>query len=290
MKFPNIQFDGTKKLKENRFLFPSEREAATYFTLSNGYVGIRGSFEESNGVEVQGAYIRGVIGFCPCNPKPLTENDYMKKWYFDEDAIRTYDTGVTNINFADPLFVRLTVNGETFYPWEGEILSWDRTLNMETAILTRDVRWKSPNGEITRFVFERFVSYDDDHLICQKITVTPENYSGTVTVESGIDTITKSDGWKLTVNNRADIHGNTVDYSCDSCEKLPFRIAVSVRSELFDENGKLDLPFEALDQNGICAVKTELPVESGKTYQLIKKICIFTERDGVSNPEKEVGS
>ncbi|MCQ2448893.1 MAG: hypothetical protein MJ132_01705 [Clostridia bacterium] len=282
MKFPNICFENAQTLKESAFLFPCEREAATYFTLSNGYMGIRGSLEESNGVDVQGAFIRGVIGYCPCNPKPLTENDYMKKWYFDEDAIRTYDTGITNVNFADPLFVRITVNGEVFYPWEGEILSWERALDMENAILTRTVRWQNSKGDIVRLNFERFVSYDNDHLMCQKITVTPENFSGTVLLESGVDSITKSDGWKLTCNGSSAIVGNRVNYACDSCEKLPFRIAVSAQSEIVGHNAD----FTPVEQNGIFAVGTELSLQSGESVTLVKKVFVITARDGVSDPEK----
>ena len=76
-----MEFEGKYLLCEKEFNIARETVMATYFALSNGYMGIRGSLEESNTVNAQGTYIRGVIGNRPIGVAPVIANDYMKKWY-----------------------------------------------------------------------------------------------------------------------------------------------------------------------------------------------------------------
>ena len=54
------------KATSNRFIeenYKIEEESlnASLFTTGNGYIGVRGSYEEYGSIRIQGAYIRGVI-------------------------------------------------------------------------------------------------------------------------------------------------------------------------------------------------------------------------------------
>ena len=73
--------------------FPCEREyslaeealSATLFTTGNGYMGIRGSAEEYASVRIQGAFVRGFIDEIIEVCEQFADNEYMKKYYLDED-------------------------------------------------------------------------------------------------------------------------------------------------------------------------------------------------------------
>ena len=92
-----MEFEGKYLLSEKGYNIARETVMATYFALSNGYMGIRGSLEESNMVNAQGTYIRGIIGNHPVGVAPVIANEYMKKWYFDEDAVRNFDKVIANV-------------------------------------------------------------------------------------------------------------------------------------------------------------------------------------------------
>ena len=76
------------KLIENEYKMVNEGKYGALFTTSNGYIGIRGSFEENATLSVQGGFVRGLIDEIPFN-QPLTiENEYMRKFYVNEDAAK----------------------------------------------------------------------------------------------------------------------------------------------------------------------------------------------------------
>ena len=179
-------------IKEAEYDLGAEAHVAALFTTGNGYIGVRGSLEEYGSLRIQGAYIRGLIDEIYEIPQPFLDNLYMKKYYFDEDKLRRFEKEESVVNFADFLLLRFSINGETFFPWEGELLSWDRSLDMASGRLLRDVRWKNSKGDITHFQFERFSSFAEDHIYAIRASATPENYEGTIEVLSGVDIMTKT--------------------------------------------------------------------------------------------------
>ena len=75
----------TTKFVEENYNIEEEAATASLFTTGNGYIGVRGSFEEYGSLRIQGAYIRGVIDEVIDVVEPFADNEYMKKYYFDEE-------------------------------------------------------------------------------------------------------------------------------------------------------------------------------------------------------------
>ena len=121
-------------LHENEYKMSEEAKNASLFTTSNGYMGIRGSLEENVTVSVQGAFIRGLIDEIPFFQSLSIENEYMRKFYVNEDAAKDVEFQESIINFADFLLIKISVDGEIFCPWEGNILEWQRTLDIENNV------------------------------------------------------------------------------------------------------------------------------------------------------------
>ncbi len=56
----------------------NEVNMAALFTTSNGYMGIRGSFEEYGCLRIQGCYIRGLLDEVYEPVQPFPDNLYIK--------------------------------------------------------------------------------------------------------------------------------------------------------------------------------------------------------------------
>jgi len=89
--------------------------------------------------------------------------------------------------------IELTLDGERFDLTQGELLSYDRSLNIRTGLLTRDVHWRSPKGKTWTLRFERVVSLRRRHSIALRVTVIPEEDAKLV-LRSGIDGRQTNDG------------------------------------------------------------------------------------------------
>ena len=134
----------------------------TIFTLGNGYLGTRGAFEEAYPDEVRSTFLHGVFDDVPV--------------FFTELA-----------NAPDWLEMEICLADERFDLAEGILLEFSRSLNLKTASLRRDLRWRSPLGRETHLVFERFASLADPHLCALRVTITPENYAGSIQIRAGLN-------------------------------------------------------------------------------------------------------
>ena len=83
-----LKFDRKGRLAETEYRIECEAKHAALFTTGNGYMGVRGSFEEFGSLRIQGAYVRGLIDEIIEVMEPFPDNEYMKKWYLDEEKLR----------------------------------------------------------------------------------------------------------------------------------------------------------------------------------------------------------
>lgn len=293
MKYDHMFFEDAYTLTENDYVMAGEPDVATLMCLSNGYMGVRASLEEYCSLNVQGMYIRGILDSCPCEPMPAIDNDYMKKWFFNEEAIKRFGESDTIVNIADFLMLRFTINNETFYPWEGTILEWKRSLDIRNNRLVRIVLWEDSKGEQTKFEFERFASYADDHVFAIKVSVTPINYNGTIRVLSGIDSWVKTvgasgGGHRLTREKKFRVENNKVFYSCDSGEKYRYRVAIGTDTKIYNNCRTQESVWQDASLEGIGAIETNVIASKGKTFVVEKLIYITSVRDTEILPEKKV--
>lgn len=131
----------------------------TLFCIGNGFIGSRGTFEE---------------GYP--NENPLT----LVSGLFDDVPI--YHTELASIaNWVDLTFI---IDGEPFRLDRGRLLYYNRTLNLRTGTLCRNVRWRSPGGATFDLFFERFASMDDPHVLAIHMSITSIDYKGELEIQS----------------------------------------------------------------------------------------------------------
>src|SRR5690606_29200085 len=63
-----------------------------------------------------------------------------------------------------------------------------------TGVLQRSVRFQDPQGRITWWREQRFVSMANPHLATISLELTPENWSGDITLRSGLEGDVRNEG------------------------------------------------------------------------------------------------
>ena len=273
-----LTFDKRGYLSEESYVIAKEPKHASLFTTGNGYMGVRGSFEEFGSSCAQGAFIRGLFDEMTDVEVPFADNLYMKKYYFDEQALKDFEKQDRCINFADILLVRFTVGGETFYPWEGKILQWRRYLDVDSAMLVREVLWESPQGRKTRFRFERFASYEDTHLYVMRCSALPIGHAVPVEVVSGIDKKVRTNGQRILTEMEQDLNETNGYYRLQAGDKYKYEVGIAFHSAF----GGSPTQVASFEENGV--IGSRAVYGGGEDVCVVKTVWLNTSRD----PEGDV--
>ena len=146
----------------DRLDFQKMNHLETIMMVGNGYLCTRGSFPESYPGANISTFLHGIFNDIPIS---FTELANVPDW--------------------TALIIRL--NGEEFSLKSGSTKSFQVNLDMKTGLLSRDVLWESPSGNLVELRFERFVSMANQHLMMQRVLITPINFNGEVEILAGIN-------------------------------------------------------------------------------------------------------
>ena len=142
----------------------------TVFSLGNGFVGVRGSFEEGRPALVPGTFVNG----------------FHETWpiMHAEGAHALARTGQTIVNVPDTTILKLYVDDEPFFLPTAHIEDYRRTLDMRAGTLTREVVWVTGAGKHVRIRSRRLVSLEHRHLIAMTYEVTMLDEPAPVVISS----------------------------------------------------------------------------------------------------------
>jgi alpha,alpha-trehalose phosphorylase len=134
-------------------------QAETIFAVANGYLGMRGAFEEGEPAYRHGTFVNG---FHETWPIP-----------YGERAFGFATTGQTIVNLPDGKIIRLYVDDEPFDLGSARILRFERALDMRAGTLDRQVLWETPAGRQLLIESRRLVSFHERHVaaIWYRVTV-----------------------------------------------------------------------------------------------------------------------
>ncbi len=274
MSYSGLIFEDKNCLVEQEYSLLHEANVATLLTTGNGYMGVKASLEEYTSLGIQGFWIRGVMDEVVEVRITMCDNMYMKKYYVEEERLKKFEKQERVINLLDFLLVRFEIGGETFYPWEGKILSWKRYLDFSDGVLHREVVWENTKGQKTRFDFKRFASFSDDHIYCMQVEMEPLNYSESVKILSGMDLRTKSNGQIPQKTIEIQYAGHTICQEEIVGPKYGFHSATGISQKFSKE-----AVWEDICEDGIAAQQITFDAEQGSTYVLEKLISTVTSRD-----------
>ncbi len=162
------------KIIEEGFHPEKSKTSESIFSLGNEYQGVRGFFEEGySGESLIGCYLNGI---------------YEERYLREPSAYK----GISNrlcfmVNTANWLYTRLEVDGERLDLASSKVSSFRRELDLKTGQLSRELIWETGSGKRLRVVFSRLLSMQVKELALQRISITPLNFSGQLTLTLGVD-------------------------------------------------------------------------------------------------------
>jgi alpha,alpha-trehalose phosphorylase len=160
-------------VRDRKALCPEKRyleQSETIFTLANGYMGIRGAFEEGRPAFQNGTFINGFHETTPI--------------VYAETAYGFAETAQTMLNVADAKCLRLFVDDEPFLLDHANLLYFERILNMRDGRLERNVIWETPAGKRVEIRSIRMVSFEHRHLAAVDYEVIVRNAEAPVVLIS----------------------------------------------------------------------------------------------------------
>ena len=93
------------------------------------------------------------------------------------------------VNLPNWLPLNLQMGGKDgwLHPDRTLFLDYRQVLDLRGGILTRTLRFRNDAGQVTRWEEKRIVSMDNQHVAALSVTVTPENWSGPMTLRLSVD-------------------------------------------------------------------------------------------------------
>lgn len=241
-------------IREAGFDPRDQHHQETVFTLGNGYLATRGAFEEGLGNDRRATFIHGVFDAAPLVVTELA-------------------------NAPDWLTASFVFNGERFAMDRGVIKDYERALDLQTGVLTRRVRWHSPNGDEVSFHFERFASLANEHALLLRVRITPGT-DGVIEMRASLNGNARSEG----PQGETLLHWAWLDqgmregvvYLHDRTFKSKIALAMGMRVVLAQaeelERAFWDVPNEP-------TVMIRAQAHAGQEIVLEKYVSVFTSRD-----------
>ena len=239
----------TWRVSEAAFNPPGQNHHETIFTLGNGYLSTRGTFEERHPDDCQATLVHRMWDDAPVS--------------FTELA-----------NAPDWTALEIWVNGHRFDMRQGHITNYVRYLDLRAGKLHRRLSWTTPDGTAVELAFERFASLDDEHILVEHVQVTPLSGAVEVKVRAMLDSRVENEGrlhWALESQASADEQADLVVRTRHTNKTL------AMSSRLMT-NHKEARPM-GCDCPGCPGNVFSLQVEAGQNLAIDKIIAIYTSHD-----------
>ncbi|MFF0533329.1 trehalose-phosphatase [Nocardia amikacinitolerans] len=268
-----LAFDGYDPAQEKL------REALC--TVGNGYFATRGAAPEcaAGQVHYPGTYVAGIYN---------RQADRIAGHIIDNESL---------VNIPNWLPVTFRIDGGEWFDIDAcELLDYRQQLDLRRAELLRQFRFRDRAGRVTAVVQRRFVAMHRPHLGALTTTITPENWTGTLTIRSAVDAAVRN---RLVERYRdlADTHLTTeraVAFSDDtvlvsvrtSASGTP--VAVATRSSLRRGGQPVDATGEVIDRDGVIGHDFTVDIAARTPTTLEKMVAVFTGRDpAAAGPHEE---
>ncbi len=222
----------------------------TVFTIGNGYLGTRGSFEESYAGAWPTTFIHGI--------------------YDDVPVVHT-----ELANCPDWLALIVLIDGDRFRLDRGEIVQYQRQLDLKRGLLSRYIRWRNQAGHTVDIYFERFASLADPNIAAIRCQVTPIDFEGLIEVQASINGYPDNQGVR---------HWEWLDQGATektvwlhSCTRHS-GIELSMATQL-EVVGVKDVKIDIKGCQGYPTIAATFQGRPGETVTLDKIVTIFSTRE-----------
>ncbi|EUJ23552.1 maltose phosphorylase [Listeria grandensis FSL F6-0971] len=256
------------KLRSRSVEKEAKRLQESLTSLGNGYMGIRGNFEERySGDTHQGTYIAGV-------------------WYPDKTRVGWWKNGYPDyfgkvINALNFIGIDVEIDGEILDLFKDKATDFVLELDMKTGILRRSFK-VTKNGKAFFVETERFLSIVKQELCLIRYHVTALDADAIVTLTPYIDgNVTNEDAnyddmfWLEVAQEASENKATIVTKTIENNFEIPrFKIAASMESRAESASETAAEASKLYVEN-----KYRFTVTKGKTAKLEKRVAVVTSRD-----------
>ncbi|TYO95845.1 alpha,alpha-trehalose phosphorylase [Geothermobacter ehrlichii] len=236
------------KIIETAYYEPFLAQTETLFAIGNGYVGMRGNYEEGR----------------PCFQNGTFINGFHETWpiVYGEKAYGFAKTGQTMLNVTDAKQIKLYVDDEPFFLPTASLQLYERVLDMRAGTLDREILWETASGKRVLIESRRLVSLQHRHVAAISYQVTVLNAEAPVVISSKISgnqtnqvgeedprqargfshqvmipQVHRNRDWRLLLAHRVANSGMTI--ACGVDHQLITDCQYEAKAERFDEGSKV---------------------------------------------------
>lgn len=229
--------------------------------LVNGYHGTRASVEEGSSASKPGAFIAGVFN-TPARPQAPELQEPISEI----------------VNTPNWMLLHLHANGAPLTIDDCTLLEQRRTLDLRQGVLTRTWRLQDDEGRITALRSLRFASLANRHVLYQSLEITPENYSGPISVAALIDgAVLNERATPHIAVQRATAQGSEATLHAQTLASS-YTLAYASHASLYSITHHM--PPTPVSTSTAAGQSWTWQGEQGKAYTLERLVTVATSRDG----------
>ena len=255
------------------------------FTIGNGYFATRGAASDSSAdtVHYPGTYLAGGYN------RLVTEIHGRSIEYED----------LVNLPNWLPVDVGIRRDGVVMWlksPGAADVVDHRQRLDLRRGLYHRSLRFRDRLGRVTRVEEQRFIHMEQQHLAAQRVSITPENWSGSLLVRVAVDGRVSNAGVPR-YRPFAAHHLRTIEALatgpqtiCLETETTQSRLHIveAARTTFYRGSLSLDVERLSISEASYIAQQVEIDVTSGESVTAEKIVALFTSRDrATADPRSE---
>ena len=245
---------------EEGFHAEHNRISESVFSIGNGRMGQRANFEEKfSGDTLQGSYVAGV-------------------YYPDKTRVGWWKIGYPEyfakvLNAANWIGINVSFDGEELDLAKCEIEEFRRVLNMKEGYLERTFTAKMESGRRVKVHSKRFCSIEHDEVGAIRYSITPLDFSGTLTVMPYIDAdVINQDsnyGEKFWVEVTKKVKRRQA-YVTAETKKTAFHVCTGMKFAIFQNGEEVDFDSYKNQREKFASCTVDLPCHEGEETVVFK--------------------
>jgi trehalose/maltose hydrolase-like predicted phosphorylase len=249
-------------IKEYPFHPEKLRYYETIFTIGNGYLGTRASFEEGFEGDSPATLIHGIFNHSPDRSIP--------------HLVNAPDWTEISLTVDGTPFRLITKSENALRPPHGLVLGYERKLHMDQALVRRVVLFRAATGATVRIEFERFASLANQHIMAQRVRIEAIDGEPEIDIEAAING---------NVTNNGAQHWGVMEASADDDQMCMYGVTnqsgyeVAMVSMLSQPGVPVlgDVQFNAAGNR--TTARTTVKLDKDSTIAFDKLTAIYTSRD-----------
>jgi alpha,alpha-trehalase len=258
----------------------AERLREALCTLGNGYFGTRGAAPESTAGEVHypGTYIAGLYNRLTTDVegRPV-ENE-------------------SNVNVPNWLPLTFSIDGGRWFDIDDvDLVDYEQTLELRRGVLVRRLRFRDAQGRETSLTQRRIVHLAFEHIAALETAIRAENWSGRLTVRSGLDGSVRNcgvdryralAGQHLEVREVAAPDPDTVLLRCRTVQSR-VEVVEAARTRLWLAGAETAVENRPVLGDDAAALELTVEMERGDSCCIEKVVSLHTSRDPAITEPRE---